>query len=330
LKLHITAIPQGTRTFLFEEAELKRRIELEIFSKLKERGFQEIVTPLLEYYDSAAVALGEGAGRIIRFAEEETGMTMALRPDITSQVARSAATHLGKMPLPLKLCYSGPVFRRARKGKGEQYVLNQSGMELIGLSGPEADAEIVASIMASMSAVGIGSYTFSVGHAGIMGSLLKKTDSSAEDRIKTAIAKKDKSAVAHELEKCGAPKGVSEKVIALSALCGGVAALKEAEGICKGDDGAVAAVENLKAFLKLAEPSGIVDRLTLDFGEMRGWGYYTGIIMELFSGSMPALGAGGRYDNLVGRFGKNLPAVGFAFDVDRLMEAVMRETAAKK
>lgn len=330
MKLHITAIPQGTRTFLFEEAELKRRIEQEIFSTLTDRGFQEIVTPLLEYYDSSAVALGDGVDRIIRFAEEETGMTMALRSDITSQVARSAATHLDKIPLPLKLCYNGPVFRRARKGKGEQYVLNQSGMEIIGLSGPEADAEIVASIMASMSAVGIENYTFSIGHAGVMGSLLKKIEPSAVGAIKTAVSKKDGSAVARELNKCGAQKDVADKITALAPLCGGVSALAEAEKICGGDDGASAAVGNLGAFLRLAGPHGIAERLTLDFGETRGWGYYTGVIMELFSGSMPALGAGGRYDNLVGRYGKNLPAVGFAFDVDRLMEAVVKETAARK
>ncbi|MBI3581191.1 MAG: ATP phosphoribosyltransferase regulatory subunit [Nitrospinae bacterium] len=330
MKPHITAIPQGTRTFLFEEAELKRRIEQEIHARLKERGFQEIVTPLLEYYDSAAVALGDEAGRIIRFAEEESGMAMALRADITSQVARSAATHLGKLPLPLKLCYNGPVFRRAQKGKGEQYVLNQSGMEIIGEPAPEGDGRIVEAIMACMKAVGLESYTFSVGHAGILGFLLNEIPPASAGKIKTAISKKDKAALARELDKSGVDARTSGAVAGLAGLCGGVSVLDEAERLCGWHDGAASAVGNLKSFLRLAEPAGFEKRLVLDFGETRGRGYYTGIIMEIFSDSMPALGAGGRYDNLVGRYGKDLPAVGFAFDVERLMEAVTRQNARSK
>ncbi|MBI3794170.1 MAG: ATP phosphoribosyltransferase regulatory subunit [Nitrospinae bacterium] len=327
MKLHITAIPQGTRTFLFEEAEQKRRIEQEIHSCLKSRGFQEIVTPLLEYYDSAVVGMGDDGGRIMRFAEEDSGMAIALRPDITSQVARSAATHLNKMPLPLRLCYNGPVFRRARKGKGEQYVLNQAGMEIIGDGETSADAEIVASVMAVISAVGLKSYSFSIGHAGILGSLLKGMEPSALEKIKSAVSKKDKSAIAEELKKSGAPKNISEKITGLAGLFGDLSVLGEAEKICAGHAGAEAGIKNLKGFLEKVKPAGLPEKLVLDFGEIRGWGYYTGVIMELFFGSMLALGAGGRYDSLVARFGRDVPAVGFAFDVDMIISAVMRENS---
>jgi len=387
LKPHITAIPQGTRTFLFEEAELKRRIEQEIYARLRERGFQEIVTPLLEYYDSAAVALGGEAGRIIRFAEEESGMAMALRADITSQVARSAATHLGKMPLPLKLCYNGPVFRRAQKGKGEQYVLNQSGMEIIGEPAPEGDARIVEAIMACMNAVGLKSYTFSVGHAGVIGSFLslnnplysnavsnypdvqellkesQKTDNlltnafnegsesypqlhnlafdmqrelfelafaKMEKIIWSAISKKDKGALMEALKQTNYPKRLSNKIVELAMLCGDITVLDDAKKVCHGMDNAMAAIQNLEEFIKAVGSEEFNKRLVIDFGETRGRGYYTGVIMEIFSDSMPALGAGGRYDNLVGRFGRDLPAVGFAFDVERLMEAVTRQNARSR
>ncbi len=330
MKPHITAIPQGTRTFLFEEAELKRRIEQEIYAILKERGFQQIVTPLLEYYDSAAVALGGEAGRIIRFAEEESGMAMALRADITSQVARSAATHLGKLPLPLKLCYNGPVFRRAQKGKGEQYVLNQSGMEIIGEPSPEGDARIVEAVMSCMKAVGLESYTFSVGHAGILGSLLNEIAPAGAGKIKTAISKKDKAALREALNQNNYPKDVSGAIMRLAVLCGDISVLDDAKKLCKGFDKATSAINALEESLNAVKEKGFKEKIVIDFGEMRGWGYYTGIIIELFSSSMPALGAGGRYDNLVGRFGRDLPAVGFAFDVERLMEAVTRQNARSK
>ncbi len=333
MKPNLTAIPQGTRTFLFEEAELKRRIEQEIYLRLKEKGFQEIVTPLLEYYDAAVVGLSDdGRNRVVRFAEEESGRSIALRADITSQVARSAATHLANQPLPLKLCYNGPVFRRTQKGKGEQYVLNQSGMEIIGDATPLADAEIIAAIMTIMDAVNLKSYTISLGHAGIIGSLIGKINPASVNGIKLALAKKDKAELEGLLKKSGADASVSGKIVELAGMFGKYEDFthkwKDIERLCAGDAEAMSGLQNLKLFLGAVESSGFandVGTLTIDFGEMRGFGYYTGIIMELFSDSGLALGAGGRYDNLVGRFGKNLPAVGFAFDVDKMMEAVMRE-----
>jgi ATP phosphoribosyltransferase regulatory subunit len=330
LKLHITAIPQGTRTFLFDEAELKRRIEQEIFDKLKEGGFQEIITPLLEYYDSASTGMGEEANRIIRFAEEDSGMAIALRPDITSQVARSAATHLGKAALPLKLCYNGPVFRRARKGKGEQYVINQSGMEIIGKPGPDADAEVILSIISCMDSVKLKTYNFSLGHAGIISPFIKRLKPPYPEKIRGAILKKDKAAIAEILSQNGHPKELSGAITRLAGLCGDISVLKEAKDACKGDEAALSAIGNLEQIIKSVGSAEFESKLVIDLGETRGWGYYTGIIIELFSGTMLALGAGGRYDNLVGRYGREIPAVGFAFDVDKMMEAATREKIGDK
>lgn len=324
MKPNLTAIPQGTRTYLSGEAALKRRLEQEILSVLGGRGFQEIVTPLIDYFDSASAGLTEDErNRVIRFSEGDTGKILAMRPDITSQIARSAATHLSGRPHPLKLCYSGPVFRMTHKGKGEQYVLNQSGMEIIGQADAEADHEVISSITAIMGKVGLKGFAFSVGHAGVIGSLMKGIAPQYAEKIKSALAKKDRPALAQYLEQAGAEKKTAEKIVALAGLFGGKEVLKEAVALC-GDEGtARPALDNLAAIVNALEPSG--NRITVDLGEMRGFGYYTGIIMELFSATGLALGNGGRYDTLVQRYGANLPAVGFAFDVDRLMEAVMKE-----
>ena len=326
MKSNITAIPQGTRTYLFEEAELKRRLEQELYVRLKERGFQEIATPLLEYHDSAVVGLSDDErNRIIRFTEEDSGRAIALRADITSQIARSVATHLAGRPLPLKLCYSGPVFRRTQKGKGEQYVLNQGGMEIVGAVGPETDVEIIGCVAAILGAVGINGCALSLGHAGIIGSFMKGVPPQYGDKIRAALAKKDKSALSKLLRESSCGPEISGKIVALAGMFGGKEVLQDAENICAGNEPAAAALKNLAVIFDAAERSSLGKRLTLDLGEIRGFGYYTGVMMELFSLSGLALGAGGRYDSLVGRFGKDLPAVGFAFDIDRMIEAVMRE-----
>ncbi len=326
MKLNPTAIPQGTRTFLFEEAAQRRTLEGAVHTVLRARGFQEIDTPLLDYYESAAIGLSEDErNRIIRFSEAESGRPIALRNDITSQIARSAATHLAARPLPLRLFYSGPVFRHARKGKGEQYVIDQAGMEIVGHAGPEADIEVVLSVKAVLERAFPCGYALSLGHAGVIHSFLKPVPETELENVKTALAKKDRSALAALLGQCGVGGAAAERIIALVGLFGGKEVLEKARIVAKGDAEALAAIENLSVIYHALATNGFADKLSIDLGEMRGFGYYTGVIMELFSATGAALGNGGRYDNLVRRFGPDLPAVGFAFDIDMMVDVLMRE-----
>lgn len=327
MKVNPTAIPQGTRTYLFEEAAHKRYLEQTLHSIFRSRGFQEIVTPHIEYYESSIAGISqEERNRLIRFTEGDSGRIIALRADITAQVARSAATHLAKRDLPLRLCYTGPVFRRARTGKGEQYVLHQVGLELLGHSGPEADVEAALSAAAALKAVSLGNFTLSLGHAGFVAPFLKGLDESNIEKIKKALGKKDKSALKTLLEKSGAPKEKAEKVIAITELYGGRETIEKAFALCSDPD-AKAALENLKSIYETLEKEGLGDRLTVDLGEMRGFGYYTGLIMEIYSSTGIAIGSGGRYDNLVKRFGLDIPAVGFAFDIDKMIETLRKEAS---
>ncbi len=328
MKLDPTAIPQGTRTYLFDAAANKRYIEQTLHSVMRSRGFQEIVTPPIEYYESMGMGLNEDErNRIIRFTEGDSGRIVALRADITSQVARSAATHLLKRPFPLRLCYTGQVFRKTRTGKGEQYVVHQCGMEIMGASEPsegagaKADIEIIRAIAAGLDAVSIKDYSLCLGHAGIVASLVKEAGGSHKEEIKRALDKKDKPALKGILDRCGASKASAGKILSLTELHGGREALERAGKICTDDD-SQEKLRNLTGIYNALESSGLGERLNIDIGETRGFGYYTGVTMELFSSAGTTLGTGGRYDNLVKRFGPHIPAVGFAFDIDMMINAI--------
>lgn len=327
MKLNPTAIPQGTRTYLFEEAAHKRFLEQTIHSTLRSRGFQEIVTPPIEYYDAAVIGLTEAErNRIIRFTEGDSGRLVALRADITSQIARSAATHLSERPLPLRLCYTGSVFRSARSGKNEQYVLHQYGMEVVGHAGPEADIEIILAATAALGAVLPGSFAISLGHAGFIAALLDGLEPKLMDAVKRALEKKDKTALS-SLFGAGSDKAASDKIIALASLYGGEEVLSEAAKLCGKNKPQKEALGNLTAVYDALKKAGLGENITIDLGDMRGFGYYTGTTMEFFSGAGAPIGSGGRYDNLVKRFGPDLPAVGFAFDLDSMIDGLRKQGA---
>lgn len=327
MKLNPTAIPQGTRTYLFEEAAHKRFLEQTIHSVLRSRGFQEIVTPPIEYYDAAVIGLTEAErNRIIRFTEGDTGRLVALRADITSQVARSAATHLSGRPLPLRLCYTGSVFRWARTGKNEQYVLHQYGMEIVGHAGLEADIEVIMAATSAIRAVMPDDFTVSFGHAGFIASLLDGLATDRMEAVKHALGKKDKTALTSLLDGVF-DRAAADRVIALTSLYGGREVLGRAAELCGRNREQKEALDNVTKIYSALEKAGLGDKITIDLGEMRGFGYYTGITTEIFSESGLQIGSGGRYDNLVKRFGPDMPAVGFAFDIDKMIEALHRQAA---
>jgi ATP phosphoribosyltransferase regulatory subunit len=322
LKLNPTAIPHGTRTYIFEEAAHKRFLEDTIHLVLRSRGFQEIVTPPFEYHESAIIGLNEDErNRLIGFSEGDSGRRIALRADITSQVARSAATHLSERPFPLRLCYTGMVFRHARKGHGEQYVLNQSGFEIMGHAGPEADIEVIMSLTDTMWEIGLTDFSISLGHAGFIADHLEGLEEPICEKIRKALVKKDKGGIKEILSSASASAEKTEMIIALTELYGGPEVFNKAAALPLGESSR-AALENLKSVYDALDAAGLGEKVTIDLGEMRGFGYYTGINIELFSQSGLPIGTGGRYDHLVGRFGSDMPAVGFGFDIDAVAETI--------
>lgn len=321
-------LPRGVKDFLPAKAAkiayLKHTLE-EVFSRW---AFRPILPPSLEYLEVLERGLGEGLRhRTFRFDDRQNGQLVAITPDMTPQVARIVATRMNKAPLPLRLCYSGRVLRHTEQQAGKDREIYQSGVELIGLASPEADAEMVAMAIEGLQALGAGEFTIDIGQVeffrGVMADLpLNHAQARA---VQDAIARKDSSTLANLLAELPISDASRREVMALPRLFGGREVLDRAAAIV-ANDRSRRALENLHDILKVLEVYGVEEHVTFDLGELRGLDYHTGVTFQGFlSGLGAAVCSGGRYDSLTARYGYPAPATGFAFNLLHLLTALDRE-----
>jgi ATP phosphoribosyltransferase regulatory subunit len=276
-----------------------------------EAGFDEVVPPLLERAELF------DAGRAVR-ALDSRGRVLAVRADFTAQTARIAATRLHDRP-SLRLWYRGSVLRDA-DGRGEAAAeLRQAGCEIIGDPTPEADAEALALASRALHALGLAHARLSVGSVAFFEACLAEARIGASDAagFRDAVDRKDRSGVAALA--AALPARVRDALEFLAAPEPRERALELARGLAP-NDAARAAVDRLAGAVAAAQKRGLSPELEVDLGEVRGMGYYTGLVFNAFVEGAPfAVGGGGRYDGLLGRFGDARPAVGFSLDLDTIV-----------
>jgi ATP phosphoribosyltransferase regulatory subunit len=265
-------LPKGVTDFLPEKAAKIGFIEEKIRRVFELWGFRRLITPLLEFEDVLAASMGdELRGRTFRFDDRQTGKLLVIPPDITPQVARIVATRMHGYPLPHRLYYNGRVLRHAEIQSGRSREIFQSGVELIGLDSPEADAEMIAMAVEVLKSLGFKDFKVDIGQVeffrGIMAS--SGIEPVAQARLQEAIRKKDASAVAVILEKVTASDAVKQQISALPRLFGGCEVLTEA-GRVVANDRSKMALENLSRVLDILDVYGVSDYLTIDLGEIRG------------------------------------------------------------
>ncbi|MBI5235957.1 MAG: ATP phosphoribosyltransferase regulatory subunit [Deltaproteobacteria bacterium] len=326
----VISLPQGVRDILPDEAEKIGSVESGIVAVFAKRGFQRVITPLLEYVDTLSIGMGEGLKeRVLKFIDPSTGRVIAIRPDITAQIARLAATRLKEMPLPLKLCYNENVLRlsepRDRDGKSREVL--QLGAEFISAkASPSADAEMISMAIESLLAIKLKSFKIDIGDVGFLKSVLETLKLADQERraVKEAIAIKDRSGLEAVLADCAAPiaEGDRALLISLTTLYGEEEVIEKAAGYTT-NPAAHERLDNLRAVVDIITQNGHGAYITLDLGEMRGFDYYTGMIFEGFAAGVgKAILSGGRYDNLLARYGYPVAATGFAFDVENIVAAL--------
>lgn len=321
-------LPKGVRDTLPERTAKRNKIISKVFSVFAKHGCMEVATPFLEYLD----VITQGAGkdlkkRIVRFTDRATGRSIALRPDFTPQIARIVATHYREKKKPVKLAYHGSVIRLAEEASGGQRELYQAGIELIGNSSSEADAEIISIAIEALKACGLKEFKIDIGQVEFVRGILDDADadltSSKKAEVLDAIAKKDISRL-YEIT-MEASKEQKEALSALPYLFGGKEVLVRAKKLSINDR-SKRALASIKAVTDILDKNGYLKYVTIDLGEIRGFDYHTGIIFEGFvSGIGSAVCGGGRYDNLLAAFGYSSPATGFAIDLDNLMSAIERQ-----
>lgn len=320
-------LPKGVTDFLPEKADKIGYIEGKIRRVFELWGFRRIITPLLEFHDVMALGMGEELKeRAFRFDDRQTGRLLAIPPDITPQVARIVATRMQGYPLPHRLCYSGRVLRHAEIQSGRNREIFQAGVELIGLDSPEADAEMVAMAVEALQGLGLADFKVDLGQVEFFRGVMASSGLSLPARrlIQEAIAKKDASAVRSILEEEPVADAAKEQISALPRLFGGREVLAEAERVA-GNDRSKKALDNISQVLDILDIYGVSDYLSIDLGEIRGLDYHTGLTFEGFVAGLgePVCG-GGRYDDLMAKYGFPAPATGFAFNILSLLSALER------
>ncbi len=320
-----TDIPKGVRDFLPLKAAKVEYLQQQLQQVYAAWGFQPVITPQLEYLDVLEQGLGEGLrDRTFRFDDRQSGRMLAFPPDSTPQIARIAATRMSELPLPLRLCYSGRVLRHTEQQAGKDRDIFQSGVELIGLDSPEADAEMIAMAVESLAAVGAKEFTIDIGQVeffrGVMDGL--PLDAQLAGQVADSILRKDSSELKLLLEKSELKDSTCEEILALPRLYGGRDVLDRAEASVSNKRSRKA-LDSLAQVLDVLDVYGVLDHVTLDLGELRGLNYHTGIT---FQGFLPGIGqtvcSGGRYNNLTEKYGFPAPSTGFTFSLLHLLFAL--------
>lgn len=319
-------IPPGTRDILPDEMRELRRLSLALVESFESFGYGEVATPTIEYEEVLARGESErGAPVAYRFFDE-SGELLAMRSDMTIPIARVVANHFSGAEPPFRLCYLAHAYRAIRPQRGQMREFTQAGVELIGAPAPEGTAEVVEVLAAALDAAGLRRAVIGLGDADLYRQLLEELNvaDEARARILEYLSTHDHVGLEAEIDSLGLGKGERELLIRVPMLRGGAEVLDQARALC----GEVAgrATARLAATFEALRERGVADRVRLDLGLLRDLGYYTGAILEVYDPALGhILGGGGRYDELMGRFGRPLPAAGFSLYLERLHVAQAEE-----
>lgn len=313
MKQSIIAPPEGTRDIIFEECTASRRQNARMEELFTRRGYREVSTPVLEYYDLFCRTGSPIPEQSMFKVIDRSGRICVLRPDSTTPIARLAATRLGSEPLPLRLWYAQPVFRSENAHNGAPAQLMQTGVELIGLSGRDADADLLHLSAECLRQTG-GQIRIELSHAGIFLSLCDALSLSAGERetLRALILRKNFGMLGDALERYGNHPAAKDLSL-LMRLSGGKKALADAKA-CQ-TPALYPALQELSELWELLPE----DIFSVDFGMVQSIEYYTGVVFRGYAaGAAAEILIGGRYDNLLGLLGRDAPAIGFAVNMDAL------------
>lgn len=318
-----THTPAGLTDILVKECELKFKIETAAREVFARHGYHVVQPPMFEYYDvyDAAVTKAENMFKFF----DNNGRMLALRPDLTTSVARIAATKpLGE--LPYRIAYSGSAFRNDETFSNDRRrEFSQAGIELIGNSGTDADAEVIEIAIEALLKFGVKDFQIDMGHADYYKGLaeIAELDPIVSDKLRANINDKDFVAIEGILDGIDIDEKLKEVFMELPKMFGGIeTAVAAAKNPIIGEKSR-AALENLISVYEILKGKGLDKYISTDLGMVPNLDYYTGIIVKGFAkGVAFPICSGGRYDNLTEKFGKALPATGIAIGIERVMTAL--------
>ncbi|MFN2454815.1 MAG: ATP phosphoribosyltransferase regulatory subunit [Pyrinomonadaceae bacterium] len=326
----LSKVPNGMRYYFGSEARLRRRVEDAAMTVFDGWSYEEISTPTVDYYALFERGMGaREASRAFRFTDTD-GRLLALRPDVTSSVARSAATLFADRARPLRMCYAATVFRQTPRTHAEaRRESTQLGCELIGSRSAEADIEMLLIATEVLEKLNLGrECCITLSSVEIFNGVAENLslDAEARETMRRLIDLKD----AAELERFLAPFAPAPDERAafarLTRLSGKREVLAEARRVITNPR-SIAALDHLEKLWSVIDSLGYADVFEIDLGDVSGLDYYTGLIFKIYiAGAGARVGRGGRYDSLAANFGRTEPATGFVLELDGITDVLARRS----
>jgi ATP phosphoribosyltransferase regulatory subunit len=308
----------GTRDILPPESSRLWDVQAKILERFRMHGFREVITPSLEY--SEVVEEPKLRDASFKLFDPDNQMLL-LRPEMTTPIARLVAQRLRNSPPPHKLSYSLPVYRRASVGRGQSAEFHQAGVEVVGSTSPGEDAGTIALLVDALESVGLQDFVVVLGQTAFYEGYLRRAAPEAASELLAALAAKDLVRVDEISSSITAKADGVREIPRLVGPATDASILKRTARYA--EDEAAEALENLEEILAHLDAYGRLGSVMLDLGLIGRHNYYTGAVYEVYASGLGfTVANGGRYDNLLRRFGEPLPATGFAISLERLISVL--------
>ncbi len=319
--------PEGVRDIYGSEYAQKLTVEGLIHKQLNLYGYQDIQTPTFEFFDVFSREIGTTPSKeLYKFFDKE-GNTLVLRPDFTPSMARCAAKYFMDEDVPIRFCYAGNTFTNTSSLQGKLKEVTQMGAELMNDGSVEADAELIALVVESLLSAGLKEFQVSIGNVEYFKGICAQAglDEQTENELRELISGKNIFGAEELLSGSGVSEAYCNMLLKITDYFGSAEVLKEA-GELVSNPRSLHAVERLKKLYHVLHQYGVEKYVSFDLGMLSKYNYYTGVIFKVYTyGVGEPVVKGGRYDHLLGYFGKEAPAIGFVIVIDDLMSALERQ-----
>lgn len=324
--------PIGVKDYLPEAVRKLRQIERDVLACMRGWGYEQIITPTLEYYDTVGVQSSTSDQKLYKLLNNR-GTTLVLRSDMTAPIARVVSSLLKEAEFPLRLSYHSNVFRSIEEEAGRDTEFYQTGVEFVGDSSAEADAEVVALAIASLKAAGVERFKIAIGHVGFLNGLLGEAlpgRSEEQELLKACLLGRDHVGYRDELRKLSLEEPVRRELEGILRLRGGSEICDQAMGL-NLDATARESISHLCQIWDALKAYGVCEHVLIDLTMIGDFSYYTGMTFEGYAADLgfPVV-SGGRYDNLLAQFGRPAAATGFALKTTRILELLGAENEAEE
>lgn len=322
--------PEGVRDIYGQEYAKKLAVEEQLHQSFRSFGYQDIQTPTFEFFDVFSKEIGTTPSKeLYKFFDKE-GNTLVLRPDFTPSIARCASKYFVDETLPVRFCYSGNTFTNTSNLQGKLKEVTQMGVELVGEPSVYADAETIALIVESLRSTGLDKFQISVGDVEYFRGLCKEAGLSeeTESALRDFISEKNYFGAEELLIQENISEHHRDALLKMNELFGGFDVIETAKKLVNNPV-SNEALERLEKLYEVLKDYGVENYISFDLGLLSKYHYYTGVIFKAYTyGIGDAIVKGGRYDNLLEKFGKKAPAIGFVIVVDDVLEALSRQNIA--